>query len=607
MHETVKKVTERIQLRSAVTRRAYLDRIDSSQPGGRRRQLMACSNLAHGTAACSAADKTRLQAEGILNIGIVSAYNDMLSAHQPYHRYPEVIRAAAEQFGAVAQFAGGVPAMCDGVTQGEAGMDLSLFSRDVIALSTAVALSHEMFDAVLCLGICDKIVPGLLIGALSFGHLPVLFVPAGPMPSGVSNREKARVREAYAQGEADRKDLLASESAAYHSPGTCTFYGTANSNQMLMEFMGLQLPGGSFVNPDHPMRDLLTAEAVSQVLQLTAEGENYTPLARLLDENALGNGMIGLLTTGGSTNHTIHLVAIARAAGIRIDWSDFAELSQAVPLLARVYPNGLADVNQFHAAGGLGFLVRELLEAGLLHDDVFTIRGRGLHHFASVPVLENNRLYWKPAEQNSGDRSVLREFAAPFQQEGGLRLVEGNIGRAMVKISAVAEEHQAIEAQARVFTSQDAFIEAFEAGDLNRDLVAVVIGQGPRANGMPELHKLTPFLGVLQNKGYRVALLTDGRMSGASGKVLAAIQVTPEAANGGAIARLRDGDQVRIDAAAGVLETDQDLTDRAAISIDLGRHNHGTGRELFAMFRQNAGSAEQGASIFKDCEWTPAN
>jgi phosphogluconate dehydratase len=607
MHSTVEKVTERIRKRSEQTRRAYLEKIDRSQPGGRRRRQMACSNLAHGMAACSAADKTRLQTEGTLNIGIVSAYNDMLSAHQPYQRYPEVIRAAAAQFGAVAQFAGGVPAMCDGVTQGEAGMDLSLFSRDVIALSTAVALSHEMFDGVLCLGICDKIVPGLLIGALSFGHLPVLFVPAGPMPSGISNREKARVREAFAQGEADRKDLLASESAAYHSPGTCTFYGTANSNQMLMEFMGLQLPGGSFVNPDHPMRDLLTAEAVSQVLQLTAEGENYTPLARLLDEKAIVNGMVGLLTTGGSTNHTIHLVAIARAAGVRIDWSDFAELSQAVPLLARVYPNGLADVNQFHAAGGLGFLIRELLEAGLLHDDVLTIRGSGLHRFASAPVLENDRLHWQPAEQSSGDRSVLREFADPFQQEGGLRLVEGNIGRAIVKISAVAEQHQAIEAPARVFTSQDAFIEAFEAGELNRDLVAVVIGQGPRANGMPELHQLTPFLGVLQNKGYRVALLTDGRMSGASGKVLAAIQVTPEAANGGAIARLRDGDLVRIDAVAGVLETDQDLTDRAAISIDLSRHSQGTGRELFGVFRQNAGSAEEGAGIFEECEWTPAS
>lgn len=607
MHETVKKVTERIQLRSAVTRRAYLDRIDSSQPGGRRRQLMACSNLAHGTAACSAADKTRLQAEGILNIGIVSAYNDMLSAHQPYHRYPELIRTAAGRYGAVAQFAGGVPAMCDGVTQGEPGMDLSLFSRDVIALSTAVALSHEMFDGVLCLGICDKIVPGLLIGALAFGHLPALFVPAGPMPSGVSNREKARVREAYAQGEADRNDLLASESAAYHSPGTCTFYGTANSNQMLMEFMGLQLPGGSFVNPDHPLRDALTIEAVRQLLQLTSEGENHTPLAHLLEEKTIVNGMIGLLTTGGSTNHTIHLVAIARAAGICIDWSDFAELSEAVPLLARIYPNGLADVNQFHAAGGLGFLVRELLEAGLLHDDVLTIRGRGLYHFASAPELDNDRLHWKPAEQSSRDRSVLREFAAPFQNQGGLRLVEGNVGRAIVKISAVAEEHQAIEAPARVFVSQDAFIEAFEAGELNCDLVAVVIGQGPRANGMPELHQLTPFLGVLQNNGHRVALLTDGRMSGASGKVLAAIQVTPEAAHGGAIARIQDGDLVRIDAAAGILNVDQDLTYRKATTIDLGRHSQGTGRELFAMFRQNAGSAEQGASIFKDCEWTPAN
>jgi phosphogluconate dehydratase len=598
MNPIVQQVTDTIRKRSEATRRAYLEKIDAASRTSNDRSSLPCSNLAHGIAACSSANKSKLQDGNSLNIGIVSAYNDMLSAHQPYERYPDLIREAAEKNQAVAQFAGGVPAMCDGVTQGQDGMDLSLFSRDVIALSTAVSLSHDMFDAVLCLGICDKIVPGLLIGALSFGHLPAVFVPAGPMTSGLPNKEKAEVREAYAAGKADRKDLLAAESAAYHSPGTCTFYGTANSNQMLMEFMGLQLPGGSFVNPNTPLRAALTEEAVRQVLAITKTGDHYTPLGHIISEKAIVNSIVGLLATGGSTNHTLHLVAIAKAAGIQINWSDFSALSTAVPQLARVYPNGTADVNHFHEAGGLGFMIAELLQVGLLHEDVKTILGDGMHRFTQSPELGSDGVKWTTVKPASGDRSILREVSDPFQKEGGLRLVQGNIGRAIVKLSAVADEHQKITAAARVFTSQLGFTEAFEAGELDADTVVVVSYQGPRANGMPELHKLTPYLGVLQNKGFKVALLTDGRMSGASGKVLAAIQVTPEAVADGLIARIQDGDMISIDAEAGLLNVAANLAEREIMQADLTASASGMGRELFSIFRKEVSTAEAGASIF---------
>ena len=598
MNPIVQQVTDTLRKRSEATRRAYLEKIDAASRTSNDRGSLPCSNLAHGIAACSSANKSKLQDGNSLNIGIVSAYNDMLSAHQPYERYPDLIREAAEKNQAVAQFAGGVPAMCDGVTQGQDGMDLSLFSRDVIALSTAVALSHDMFDAVLCLGICDKIVPGLLIGALSFGHLPAVFVPAGPMTSGLPNKEKAEVREAYAAGKADRKDLLAAESAAYHSPGTCTFYGTANSNQMLMEFMGLQLPGGSFVNPNTPLRAALTEEAVRQVLAITKTGDHYTPLGHIISEKAIVNSIVGLLATGGSTNHTLHLVAIAKAAGIQINWSDFSTLSTAVPQLARVYPNGTADVNHFHEAGGLGFMIAELLQVGLLHEDVKTILGDGMHRFTQSPELGSDGVKWTTVKPASGDRSILREVSDPFQKEGGLRLVQGNIGRAIVKLSAVADEHQKITAAARVFTSQLGFTEAFEAGELDADTVVVVSYQGPRANGMPELHKLTPYLGVLQNKGFKVALLTDGRMSGASGKVLAAIQVTPEAVADGLIARIQDGDMISIDAEAGLLNVAANLAERELMQADLTASASGMGRELFSIFRKEVSTAEAGASIF---------
>ncbi|MDD9959415.1 MAG: phosphogluconate dehydratase [Gammaproteobacteria bacterium] len=598
MHPKVLEVTTNITQRSNASRQDYLDRTAAAAAAEPGRSSMGCSNLAHGIAACSSTNKSRLQQEDSLNIGIVSAYNDMLSAHQPYETYPQLIRSTAEQAGAVAQVAGGVPAMCDGITQGQDGMDLSLFSRDVIALSTAVALSHNMFDAVICLGICDKIVPGLLMGALSFGHLPTIFVPAGPMPSGLSNNEKAKVREAFASGEVERSELIAAESAAYHSPGTCTFYGTANSNQMLMEFMGLQLPGGSFVNPGTELRDALTEEATRQVLAITKKKPDYTPIAEIVSEKAIVNAIVGLLASGGSTNHTMHLVAIANAAGIKINWTDFAMLSSVVPLLARVYPNGTADVNHFHAVGGLGFMMRELLNAGLLHDDVRTICGAGLNKYTEQPELTNKRLVWKPVAGISGDKSILRANAEPFQTEGGLSLVEGNIGRAVVKVSAVEEKHRSITAPAKVFQTQNDFIQAYEADELNSDMVVVVPFQGPRANGMPELHSLTPFLAVLQNKGHRIALLTDGRMSGASGKVLAAIQVTPEAMAAGKIGLIRDGDMISIDAQLGLLEVGADLDSREVTSGNKSASAVGMGRELFSVFRKEASSAETGASIF---------
>lgn len=597
MNKTVIEVTRRIERRSVESRQSYLARMHRAASDRPSRSRLSCSNLAHGFAASGASDKQALSGGEVPNIAIVTAYNDMLSAHQPYATYPDTIKKAATSRGAVAQVAGGVPAMCDGVTQGQDGMDLSLFSRDVIALATAVALSHDMFDATLCLGICDKIVPGLLIGALSFGHLPTVFVPAGPMVSGLGNKEKARIREEYASGKIGRDELLAAESASYHSAGTCTFYGTANSNQMLMEFMGLQLPGGSFVNPGTELRDLLTQEAVGVALSGTNLGQDYRPLAEIVSEKALVNGIVGLLATGGSTNHTMHLVAIAAAAGIVIDWQDFSELSEVVPQLCRVYPNGLADVNQFHAAGGLGFVMSELLAAGLLHDDVQTILGSGLADFCKEPNVEGGTLGWRAVVDASLDTDIVRSAKAPFAAEGGLRLVSGNLGRAIVKASAVDPDHHTITAPAVVFHSQQAFIDAFNNDELERDFVAVLKYQGPRANGMPELHKLTPYLGVLQNRGFKVALVTDGRMSGASGKVLAAIQVTPEAMCGGLIGKVRDGDVVTVDVRSGTLQVaGDDIAAREAEVI--APVQHGLGRELFAAFRERASAAESGGSLF---------
>jgi phosphogluconate dehydratase len=599
MHPTVTRVTERIIERSRAERSAYLERIHAAASDGPTRSRTSCSNLAHAMAAGSAIEKQRMSGNDTPNIGIITAYNDMLSAHQPFETYPEQIRRAAAELGAVAQVAGGVPAMCDGVTQGQEGMDLSLFSRDVIALGTAVALSHDVYDAVVCLGICDKIVPGMVIGALSFGHLPVAFAPAGPMVSGLSNKEKARVREDYAAGRIGRDELLDAESAAYHAPGTCTFYGTANSNQMLMEIMGLQLPNGSFVNPGTPLRSLLTDEAVRCVLQNTSLGDHYVPMGEVVSEKAVVNAIVGLLATGGSTNHTIHLIAIAKAAGITIDWDDFCELSTAVPLLARVYPNGIADVNHFHAAGGLALIVRELLDAGLLHDDVKTILGDGLRRFCVEPFIANDRLEWRDGPTESLDKEIIASVASPFDQEGGLRLVKGNLGRAVVKISAVAEEYHSITAPARVFTSQDHFKRAFNDGELDTDFVAVLANQGPAAIGMPELHKLTPYLGVLQNQGHKVALLTDGRMSGASGKVLSAIQATPEAARGGAIGKIRDGDMITICAVRGEMSVAaDDIESREPGPDEIATHSVGIGRELFQAFRERSTSAEEGASFF---------
>ncbi|PRD64820.1 phosphogluconate dehydratase [Malikia granosa] len=599
LHPVLDLVTRRVIERSRDSRAAYLRTMASLRKPGPYRAGMGCANAAHAFAAMPEQDKLVLRQEREPNLGIVTAYNDMLSAHQPYEHYPEQIRATARQLGATAQVAGGVPAMCDGVTQGYEGMELSLFSRDVIAMAAAVALSHNVFDSVLCLGICDKIVPGLVIGALQFGHLPAVFVPAGPMTSGLSNDDKARVRQQYAQGLVDRQALLAAEEAAYHGAGTCTFYGTANSNQMLMEIMGLQLPGSSFVNPGTPLRQALTDFAVWRALRMRAGGPEPLGMAEVIDEKAIVNGIVGLLATGGSTNHTLHLVAMARAAGIRIDWDDFAELSEAVPLLARVYPNGKADVNHFHAAGGMGFLIAQLLQAGLLHADVNTILGHGLHRFAVEPWLDNGQLAWRAAPQASADESVLRPVAAPFSADGGLKRLRGNLGRAVVKTSAVKPEHRLVHAPAVVVESQQALAELYKQGALERDFVAVVRFQGPQANGMPELHKLTPILGILQDKGFKVALVTDGRMSGASGKVPAAIHVSPEAVSGGAIARVQDGDMIRLDCDAGLLElevADTELGQRTASAPDLSANGHGYGRELFGLFRRNAGLAENGAS-----------
>ena len=603
LHAVLEQVTATIRARSRVSRAAYLSRVEAAASRHPIRKQLGCANLAHGYAAAPGEDKRVLRERRWANIAIVSAYNDMLSAHQPLGRYPELIKSAAREAGAVAQFAGGVPAMCDGVTQGEPGMELSLFSRDVIAMATAVALSHNMFDAALCLGVCDKIVPGLLIGALQFGHLPVIFVPAGPMTSGIPNREKARIRQLYARGQVGSEELLEAESKSYHGPGTCTFYGTANSNQMLMELMGLHLPGTAFVNPNTPLRDALTVAATQRVAALTAAGEQYTPIGRVIDERAIVNGIVGLLATGGSTNHTIHLVAIARAAGIQINWSDFDALSKAVPLLTRIYPNGSADVNQFHAAGGMGFLVRELLDAGLLHEDVSTVAGHGLRRYAEAPALDGDgRLHWQPAPAASADPSILATVAQPFSADGGLRLLEGNIGRAVIKSSAVDRRHWRVEAPALIFDSQEAVLAAHKARQLERDFVCVVRFQGPKANGMPELHKLTPVLGLLQDAGHHVALVTDGRMSGASGKVPAAIHVSPEVLAGGPLGRVREGDVILVDIEQGLLEAQVPAAEwaaRAAATADLEGNSHGMGRELFSLFREHAATAEEGAICFR--------
>jgi phosphogluconate dehydratase len=593
------EVTERIESRSADTRAAYLEQIERARSTGPSRGKLSCANWAHAFAGAPAEDKARALAQAP-NIGVVTSYNDMLSAHQPLEHFPEVIRAAAREIGATAQVAGGVPAMCDGVTQGRPGMELSLFSRDLIAMATAVALSHDAFDGALCLGVCDKIVPGLMIGALSYGHLPTIFVPGGPMTSGISNAEKARVRGLYAEGKVGREELLKAEMAAYHGPGTCTFYGTANSNQMLMELMGVHLPGSAFVHPYTPLREALTRAAAQRVVELRDGTNAYTPLGWVIDAKAVVNGLVGLMATGGSTNHALHMVAIARAAGVLIDWTDFDDVSRTTPLLARVYPNGSGDVNQFQAAGGLAFLTRELLGAGLLHDDVLTVTGKGLSAYTSEPFLEGGKLVWKPVSNESLDPSMLRPVTDPFDREGGLRLLTGNLGRAVIKSSAVKPVHRVVEAPAIVFDSQEAFLAAFKAGQLDRDFVAVVRFQGPRANGMPELHSLTPSLSVLQDRGRHVALVTDGRMSGASGKVPAAIHLTPEAADGGPIARLKTGDVVRLDAERGTLEVKVEPAELAARSpaADPRAGEIGYGRELFAPMRAMAQPAELGGGVF---------
>jgi phosphogluconate dehydratase len=600
MNKTLDAVTDRIRQRSAATRGRYLDGLDGLAGRKRGVERMGCANIAHAVAAMPANDKLRIVAEKAPHLAIVTAYNDMLSAHQPYEAYPALIRDEAHKQGATVQVAGGVPAMCDGVTQGLPGMELSLFSRDTIAMGTAIALSHDVFDAALLLGICDKIVPGLLIGALHFGHLPCVFVPAGPMSSGLSNNAKAKVREQFAQGLVGRDELLKAESAAYHGAGTCTFYGTANSNQMLLEAMGLHVPGAAFVHPHEPLREALTREAVRTALSITHKAR-YTPIGRLVDERAIVNAMVALLATGGSTNHLIHWVAVARSAGILIDWSDFSELSGVVPLLSRVYPNGAADVNQFQAAGGPAFVIRELLDVGLMHEDVLSVAGASLRPFASVPSLAANGVAWEALPAESGDDAVVRTAAAPFSATGGLKLLEGNLGRAVIKVSAVPEDRHIIEAPVAIFSDQESMLAAFKAGELERDVIVVVRFQGPHANGMPELHKLTPPLAVLQGKGFKVALVTDGRMSGASGKVPAAIHVSPEALMGGPLGKLREGDVVRLDAVNGhlvalVSADEWAVREQAAIPPTLTENNgHGLGRDLFAGMRRNVKTAEEGA------------
>ncbi len=601
LNPVIAEVTQRVIKRSHHHRTAYLARIDEACSHGVYRHRLGCSNLAHAFAASNVIDKTVLRGNVTPNIGIVTAYNDMLSAHQPYASYPQQIREAARLVGAVAQVAGGVPAMCDGITQGRSGMELSLFSREVIALASAVALSHDTYDAVLMLGICDKIVPGLLIAALSFGHLPTIFVPSGPMPSGLPNDSKAKVRQRYAEGKATREQLLDAEAGAYHAPGTCNFYGTANSNQMLMEMMGLHLPGASFVQPNTPLREALTRAAVYRAVAMTALGQEFMPIGRMIDERSIVNGVIGLHATGGSTNHLMHLVAMAHAGGICLTLDDFDALSRVVPLLARVYPNGHADVNDFHQAGGMPFLIGTLLDAGLLHGEVHTVWGKGMSAYRVMPSLgADGKLVWNEFNTSS-NREVLRPVDDPFRADGGLRVLKGNLGTAVIKVSSIPAGRMVVEAPAIIFHEQEALQSAFERGELERDFVAVVRFQGPKAVGMPELHKLTPVLGVLQARGYRVALVTDGRMSGASGKVPAAIHVTPEAIDAGPLGKLRDGDLIRLDAMAGSLEAKVDAGTWAArdqVHVDLSRHHVGMGRELFACLRNAVGSAKTGATIF---------
>jgi phosphogluconate dehydratase len=596
MHPTVEAVTARIIERSKPGRQVYLDMIAKQRDAGVNRPTLSCGNLAHGFAA-SGEDKPAIRGGQVMNIGIVSAYNDMLSAHQPYGRYPEQMKIFAREVGATAQVAGAVPAMCDGVTQGQDSMELSLFSRDVIAMATAVGLSHGMFESVAMLGICDKIVPGLLIGALRFGHLPTILVPAGPMPSGLANKEKQRVRQLYAEGKVGRAELLEAEAASYHGAGTCTFYGTANSNQMMMEVMGLHIPGAAFINPGNKLRTELTRAAVHRLSEIGWDGNDYRPLGLCVDEKAIVNACVGLLATGGSTNHALHIPAIARAAGIIIDWEDLDQLSAVVPLIARVYPNGSGDVNHFHAAGGIGYVIRELIDAGLLHGDIMTVAGQDLADYGREPMLEEDKLVWRDAPAVTADDTMLRPPSAPFSPDGGMRLVTGNLGRATFKTSAVDPARWTIEAPVRVFHEQNDVLAAFKAGELDRDVIVVIRFQGPAANGMPELHKLTPPLGVLQDKGFNVALVTDGRMSGASGKVPAAIHLSPEAARGGAIAKLQDGDVVRLSGNSGtlsVLVDDSEWADRAPVPTPVTQM--GTGRELFALMRATADEAEKGGS-----------
>jgi phosphogluconate dehydratase len=597
LHPAVARVTDRIRARSQDHRGRYLERMAKAVSDGPVRAHLSCGNQAHAYAAMGP-DKDALAAAKVPNLGIVTAYNDMLSAHQPFERYPDLIRAAAAKAGVTVQVAGGVPAMCDGVTQGQPGMELSLFSRDVIALAAGVAMSHNCFDAALYLGVCDKIVPGLIMAAATFGHVPAVFVPAGPMTSGLPNDEKSKVRNAWAEGRATREELMAAEMASYHGPGTCTFYGTANTNQMLMEVMGLHLPGASFVNPGTPLREALTVAAVERAATLTALGNDFRPVGEILDERAYVNGIVGLMATGGSTNLVLHLPAMARASGVILDLQDFADLSEAVPLMAKVYPNGLADVNHFHAAGGLQFLIGQLLDAGLLHPDAKTVAGDGLAPYRQEPVLAEGRLAWRDGPKASLNDRIVRPAADPFAASGGLKLLTGNLGKGVIKVSAVAPERHVIEAPARIFHSQDAVKAAFRAGEFTSDTVVVVRFQGPQANGMPELHSLTPTLSVLQDRGLKVALVTDGRMSGASGKVPAAIHVAPEAAVGGPLSRLRDGDIVRLDAVGGTLTVlAADFDSRSPVMTDLSANEHGIGRELFAAFRRHVGSADTGGAL----------
>jgi phosphogluconate dehydratase len=602
MHSVIQQVTDRIIARSQTSRAIYLKRVEQARMKGPHRGALACGNLAHGFAACSAQEKADLRSLTKANIGIISSYNDMLSAHQPYEAYPAIIKQAVADVGSVAQYAGGVPAMCDGVTQGQPGMELSLLSRDIIAMSAAVGLSHNMFDGGLMLGICDKIVPGLLMAALSFGHLPFVFVPAGPMPSGIPNKEKARVRQLYAEGKVGKAELLDSESASYHSAGTCTFYGTANSNQLVVEMMGLHLPGSSFVNPGTALRDELTKAAARQVTRLTDLGTEYMPISQIVDAKAVVNGIVGLLATGGSTNHTMHLVAVARSAGFIVNWDDFADLSNATPLLTKIYPNGQADINHFQQAGGMAYLIKELLDAGLLHEDVNTVAGFGLRRYTQVPVIQDGKLVWVDGPTVSGDDTVVTSASKPFKDHGGLQVLSGNVGRGVIKTSALRAGTEIVQAPAVVFSSQHELEAAFKAGQLDKDCVVVVRFQGPKACGMPELHKLTPPLGVLQDKGFKVALVTDGRMSGASGKVPAAIHVTPEAVDGGNIAKIQDGDMILVNGETGeltVMVPNEELAARTAATRDMSDSYYGMGREIFGGLRTVLTGAEQGAcSLF---------